>query len=217
MQEPIRRRQKHGSRYDEMLRAAVRIIALKGIEAASMRKIAKEAGCTIGLITHYFKDKNALIEHLYELILTMTYDNIKEHIALSGTHTGIMKLATISYAMALPADSSLGDTSRFWLGINSVAINNMRLKKIRSRIYRKARNLLLSAANEALDAGQLHNDVKAENLADILAPLVDGMWDASHFSSSTYFVKHRCDLIYDLLWRYSTEKGRKDLIKHHEM
>ncbi|MEM9515860.1 MAG: TetR/AcrR family transcriptional regulator [Actinomycetota bacterium] len=42
--------------------ATARLIAAKGPQAMSMREIAGEAGCTIGLINHWFDSKDQLIE-----------------------------------------------------------------------------------------------------------------------------------------------------------
>ena len=41
--------------------AAARVIARAGIEAATMREVAAEAGWTTGAITHYFDDKRDLL------------------------------------------------------------------------------------------------------------------------------------------------------------
>jgi AcrR family transcriptional regulator len=48
-------------RRDEITEAAARVIARSGIEAATMREVAAEAGWTTGVITHYFEDKRDLL------------------------------------------------------------------------------------------------------------------------------------------------------------
>ncbi len=44
-----------------MVDAARVVIAAEGLDAATMRRIADEAGCTTGRITHYFSDKHAVL------------------------------------------------------------------------------------------------------------------------------------------------------------
>jgi len=48
-------------RRTELTEAAARVIARAGIEAATMREVAAEAGWTTGALTHYFADKRELL------------------------------------------------------------------------------------------------------------------------------------------------------------
>jgi AcrR family transcriptional regulator len=48
-------------RKQHIARAAADIIASKGLEALTMRSIAATAGCSRGLVEHYFKNKAALV------------------------------------------------------------------------------------------------------------------------------------------------------------
>ena len=45
----------------ELAEAASRLIARAGIESATMREVAAEAGWTTGALTHYFSDKRELL------------------------------------------------------------------------------------------------------------------------------------------------------------
>lgn len=48
-------------RREELTDAAARVIARSGIEGATMREVAAEAGWTTGALTHYFADKRELL------------------------------------------------------------------------------------------------------------------------------------------------------------
>jgi TetR/AcrR family transcriptional regulator, transcriptional repressor of bet genes len=48
-------------RRSEITDAAARVIARSGIESATMRQVATEAGWTTGAVTHYFTDKRDLL------------------------------------------------------------------------------------------------------------------------------------------------------------
>jgi AcrR family transcriptional regulator len=50
-----------GRRRAEFTEAAARLIARSGVEAATLREVASEAGWTTGAITHWFPDKRALL------------------------------------------------------------------------------------------------------------------------------------------------------------
>lgn len=50
----------------ELAEAAARLIARRGLDAATMREVATEAGCTTGAVTHYFADKHELLATTFE-------------------------------------------------------------------------------------------------------------------------------------------------------
>jgi AcrR family transcriptional regulator len=60
------RRQQYVRRREELLQAALRVFAKRGVEAASMREIASEAGVVPGLLHHYFGKKELLILEVIE-------------------------------------------------------------------------------------------------------------------------------------------------------
>lgn len=54
------------TRRAEIVSAAMSLVAAEGPEALSMRKIATHAGCTIGLLNHWFANKDELIEAIVD-------------------------------------------------------------------------------------------------------------------------------------------------------
>ena len=46
-------------------RAAYEVIANHGIGNATMRAIARQAGCTTGMVVHYFKNKQDVLLHAH--------------------------------------------------------------------------------------------------------------------------------------------------------
>jgi len=56
----------HDEKRSELVAAALRTIQQLGFEGASMRQIAFEAGCTTGVLTHYFVNKEQLLRQLVD-------------------------------------------------------------------------------------------------------------------------------------------------------
>ena len=54
----------------ELTDAAARLIARSGIESATMREVAAEAGLTTGALTHYFADKHELLLTTFQASLS---------------------------------------------------------------------------------------------------------------------------------------------------
>ncbi len=51
----------HEHRRTEIARAAIGVIAEKGLVAATVRDVAEAASCSTGMVNHYFADKDALL------------------------------------------------------------------------------------------------------------------------------------------------------------
>lgn len=58
----------HDERRAALCLAAARLIHEKGLEAATVRAIAKAAGCSTGVLAHYFADKNDLVAHVLAFV-----------------------------------------------------------------------------------------------------------------------------------------------------
>ncbi len=52
----------------ELAYAGWRVIAAQGLAGASMRAIAREAGCTTGSLTHHFRDRQDLLDFALDLV-----------------------------------------------------------------------------------------------------------------------------------------------------
>ena len=51
----------HDQRREEVAAAAANIIASQGIEALTTRRLASEMGCSLGVLSHYFKNKDEIL------------------------------------------------------------------------------------------------------------------------------------------------------------
>ena len=71
----------HDARRQELIEASWRVIAAEGLEGVTMRKIAAEAGCTTGRLTHYFADREALILASLRTSYDVTGDRARQAIA----------------------------------------------------------------------------------------------------------------------------------------
>src|SRR3954452_10448904 len=62
--------------------AAMRVIARRGMSAATMQEIADEAGVAKGTIYLYFKDRDELVEKTFETAITQLHERVDA--AMSG-------------------------------------------------------------------------------------------------------------------------------------
>ncbi|WP_441296785.1 TetR/AcrR family transcriptional regulator [Alkalihalobacterium chitinilyticum] len=76
---------KRGPKYDQIIEAAVKVIAENGYHHAQVSKIAKEAGVADGTIYLYFKNKEDILISLFEEKMGRFVDKIQEQIEGSLT------------------------------------------------------------------------------------------------------------------------------------
>src|SRR5215475_2288988 len=57
----------HDARREELVLAAWRVIAARGIDEVTIREIAREAGYSSGVLAHYFENKDDLLVHAFRL------------------------------------------------------------------------------------------------------------------------------------------------------
>src|SRR4029078_4764208 len=65
--------------------AAMRVIARKGMAAATMQEIAEEAGVAKGTIYLYFRDRDELVEKTFETAITRLIARVEEALEQEST------------------------------------------------------------------------------------------------------------------------------------
>lgn len=55
----------HDERRQEVLDIACRLIEREGVDAATVRRVAQEAGCSTTIVSHYFANKHQLLQLTY--------------------------------------------------------------------------------------------------------------------------------------------------------
>jgi TetR/AcrR family transcriptional repressor of bet genes len=78
-------RQLAGERQLALIEAAIRSLKRHGHEGLSVRRIAEEAGVSIGLINHHFPNKNALIAEAYRHFNHLLIGGITEAVSRAPT------------------------------------------------------------------------------------------------------------------------------------
>jgi AcrR family transcriptional regulator len=156
----------HAQRRRELVAATWAVVAAEGIEAATVRRIAEEAGCTTGRITHYFADKE---EVLVAALRQVHRAAGKRMLAAIGPRGGLAALRAV-LAEALPLDEERILEWRVWLAFWGSAATSTRLQAEQHERYREWRGLL----NRVLATAQLPAGIDLDRLVDQIVALVDG-------------------------------------------
>jgi AcrR family transcriptional regulator len=152
--------------------AARTVIVRQGLEATTLRDIAREGGFTTGVVSHYFPDKTAVI------VGTFTFAAEEWNILVQRTVTaaptaeeGLVNLVRVS----IPADPVYRAEWRLWSEMWTYAERDAdfaeHLVHSDSAWERFVRDALVRAG----DAGLIRADLDIATEAAVFARLVDGL------------------------------------------
>jgi AcrR family transcriptional regulator len=155
----------HNERREEIAEAAWRVIERDGPEAASMRGIAREAGYTTGLITHYFADKRELMAFAFGLMVNRSAARMVE----SGEKSGVAGALT----EILPLDRERRRETTVWLALMGASLTDPELAAELRQRYRQAREAMLPIFENTF--AEAATGEEPEDVADELLAVVDGI------------------------------------------
>ena len=114
------------ARRDEILSATWRVIARDGIARATIRAIAREAGCSRGILAHYFDDKADILGSA----LVMSHRRVVARMeARAAGLTGLGALRVIMLE-ALPLDSERDLEAQIEISFWGRALGNPALRQL---------------------------------------------------------------------------------------
>ena len=156
---------------ERIVEAAWRLVASEGVHGATMRGIAAEAGVTTGFVTHYFEDKEGLLEEV------LRHNNLRARdrvLAGIGEQRGLVALESAVEAM-LPLDA---DRRREWqVGVASwgpTAPGKRAAEGLRSG-WRGLERLLAELLEQAVEGGELPGTIDIRYEAGRLVAMIAGV------------------------------------------
>lgn len=95
--QPIRRQQ--------LIEATMAAVNEVGMHEASIAQIAKRAGVSNGIISHYFRDKNGLLEATMRYLIRHLGEAVKQHLAALSVNDPRARLRAIAEGTLMTARS----------------------------------------------------------------------------------------------------------------
>ncbi|KAB8193494.1 TetR family transcriptional regulator [Nonomuraea phyllanthi] len=161
----------HDERRREVLAAARRVIVRDGIDAATTRAIAKEAGYSNGVLAHYFADKDEILLSA----LRQSHQRIRDR--LTRKVEGVSGLAALRELLLdnLPLDAERTQETRLEVSFWSRSLASERLAEVQRAEAAELRAAVRDLLGQARAAGELGADDNLDDLAEHLLALVDGL------------------------------------------
>ena len=153
-----------------MVEAAWRIVAAQGVERATMRAIAAEAGVTTGSVTHYFDDKQQLLAEV------LRHNNVRAGervVAAVGERRGLVALEAAAEAL-LPIDDDRRRQWQVWVAAWRPNAGAERLTDELRTGRQFVERLLAGMLEQAIADGELPGALDSAFEAERLVALIAG-------------------------------------------
>lgn len=173
----------HDQRRIELVEATWRIIARLGMEGATMREIALEAGFANGALKPYFPTKDQLLTSAFAHVFNRTNDRIAE------TTSGLSGLAALRAfcAEVLPLDEERVNEARIVIPFWQKALNDPEKAALHADSMNQWHTAMVAYAGEARMAGEIAARIDNAAVADHLLNMMLGAQIAAALSPAEHF------------------------------
>jgi AcrR family transcriptional regulator len=118
----------HEERRRELVDAALRVVVRDGLEAATVRIIAREAGCSIRPVQYYFADKAALLAAAHARVTARLSARVATSVAALGTSPEPREVARAVVRSFLPLDAESRDGMIAYYAFYAAEMTNPRVR-----------------------------------------------------------------------------------------
>lgn len=155
------------------MRAAIRCLSAGGMAAFRLERIAAEAGVSLGLVSHYFTNKNQLLTEVYKAAL---YEDVNRKIAelrKEAAGSPATRLCRVLEAIIAPEYLRPANLT-VWLALWGEIVVNPHLRRAHRALYRSYLRSLAELI--ATVAAERRRTVRAMEIARSLQALIDGLF-----------------------------------------
>jgi TetR/AcrR family transcriptional regulator, transcriptional repressor of bet genes len=164
----------HEERRREIASAVVRLVTSKGVEAASLRAVAAEAGVSMGAVQHYFTTKDQMLLFALEYGNGILGTRIQELLAERQPATLRESIRLIG-ALLLPLDADSRTGARLWAGLISRGSVDEPTRKLAEDAYANLTAFVARGLADAASAGEIAMSTDLMQSARLLVSVIDGL------------------------------------------
>ena len=151
--------------------AAWRIIRRDGMEQASVRNIAEEAGISAGSMRHYFSTQSELLLYAMNLVSERVSNRIKQ-MSFNGSPMENMKLLLLEF---MPNTDEKMAEMEVWFAFAAKSKTDPALKALADKVYDEIRQAIATVITYLVKLNLSRADLNEELEIERLYALVDGL------------------------------------------
>lgn len=163
----------HELRKIRIAEAAWKVIVQSGLEHATVRKIAKESGLSVGSLRYYFPTQAELLLFSMELVSERVKERIQAH--LHQPKADPLTAIKDVIGEMLPLDDERRVETEVWFVFSAKALVDLRLRQLNEQVYTEMSNAFKRVIQFLQQVGLVRADLQAEREAKRLHALVDGL------------------------------------------
>jgi AcrR family transcriptional regulator len=161
------------SRREQMLRAALEVIAERGYADTRIADVAERIGISPALVIYYFKTKDQLLTESIRYLDNIWYGVGQRRMA--ELPTAVARIEEIVAMSCLPeADAEPRSSWTLWLDFWTLAARNPEVAGLRQRDDERWREMVSSLVADGQKAGEFR-ELDPDNFAILLCSLLDGL------------------------------------------
>lgn len=161
----------HEARREELVLAAWRVIAARGIDEVTIREIARESGYSSGVLAHYFENKDDLLAHALRLSHTRIRRRYDDEVQAPVAADALKAILLDN----LPLDEQRDLETRIEMSFWARALRNEALHEIQQQESETLRALLRELVEKAQKDGAIAAEHDREEILELLGAVIDGI------------------------------------------
>lgn len=160
------------ARRAELAEAVWRVIRREGLERASVRNVAREAGLSMGALRHYFGTQDELLVFAMQRVMDRARARVTE--AAQPTEDARSR-AVAMLEEVLPLDDERRAEAQVWLALTARSMVVPALASVRDQSYDDLQRLCHAVVDALLDDGPARPGVDVPTEVERLYALLDGL------------------------------------------
>ena len=160
------------ARRRELAEALWRVIQREGLERASVRNVASEAGLSMGALRHYFGAQDELLAFAMRLAIERARGRMETLDLSSGDPREAVEMVLRE---VLPLDAGRRFEAEVWLALTGKALVDPSLRALRNEAYDLLQKLCRRLVRALAESGKAASEFDIELEAELLYAVVDGL------------------------------------------
>jgi AcrR family transcriptional regulator len=186
-------------RREQIVRATIRCLAREGYTRLTMKKVAREAGVSQGILHYYFADKRAMLAATLEAVTR----DLDRRVAAAQSRTGRDSRARLRALVRACLEVAVS-RPEFWVVFVEFwgeMLHDRRLRDLNTAVYSRTRRLIGRLIAEGVRAGRFRS-VDPRRASAVVLGLIDGLSLQLTFDPEAFSVAEAARFCDDALGRY---------------